>query len=173
MKKWKVLSEELVNKRQFRPTAKVRCRLPNGRIGTFYLRVTGALVCALVLTKRRMVVLAQQYRLGPDAVLGELPGGIADDGETPRCAIVREVLEETGYRGRVQFLGRSFVSAWVRGVRYHFLITDAAKVQDPQNDDYEMSEPILVSIAELKHRLKKGLMTDCETAYRGLEQIGR
>lgn len=173
MKKWMVLSERLINKNQFRPTAKIRCRLPNGKIGTFYLRTTGKLVCALVLTKRGTIILAQQYRLGPDKVLGELPGGISDEGETPRQAIVREVLEETGYRGTVQLLGRSFISAWVRGTRHHFLITDAVKAQEPHNDDHEMTEPVEVSISEFKRRLKKGLMTDCETAFRGLEKLGK
>src|SRR3989338_7649122 len=160
MRRWTILSEKPLRANKFRSSVKIRCRLPNGRTGTFYLRSTGRLACAPVLTRQKRIVLANQFRLGPNRVLGELPGGIVDRNETPRKAIIREVLEETGYRGRVHFLGKSFINAWVRGLRYHYLITDAVCIASPSLDDYEVSEPLLVSVKELKRRLKAGAMTD-------------
>lgn len=42
------------------------------------------------------VVLICQYRYPLDDVLYELPAGLIDAGETPECAAIREMKEETG-----------------------------------------------------------------------------
>ena len=42
------------------------------------------------------VVLLRQYRYPLDDVLYELPAGLIDAGETPECAAIREMKEETG-----------------------------------------------------------------------------
>jgi 8-oxo-dGTP pyrophosphatase MutT (NUDIX family) len=47
-------------------------------------------------------LLVKQYRPPLDAYTIELPAGLIDEGETPQEAAVRELLEETGYVGRVE-----------------------------------------------------------------------
>ena len=42
------------------------------------------------------IVLIRQYRYPLDDVLYELPAGLIDEGETPACAAIREMKEETG-----------------------------------------------------------------------------
>lgn len=42
------------------------------------------------------VVLIRQYRYPLDDVLYEFPAGLIDAGETPECAAIREMKEETG-----------------------------------------------------------------------------
>jgi len=42
------------------------------------------------------VVLIRQYRYPLDDVLYKLPAGLIDAGETPECAAIREMKEETG-----------------------------------------------------------------------------
>lgn len=44
------------------------------------------------------VLLVGQYRLLPDALAWEIPGGRIDDGETPEQGAAREALEETSLR---------------------------------------------------------------------------
>ena len=51
-------------------------------------------------------VMVRQWRHGEDKMTLEFPGGMMDDGENPRLAAERELLEETGYKaGKFTYLG--------------------------------------------------------------------
>jgi len=60
-------------------------------------------VLALVRSRGRAprTLLVSQFRPPVNAVVLELPAGLIDAAETPEEAAVRELLEETGWRGRV------------------------------------------------------------------------
>jgi ADP-ribose pyrophosphatase len=58
---------------------------------------SSASVAVLALTRSNEVVLIEQRRTPVDRVVLELPAGIVDPGETPESAVLRELLEETGY----------------------------------------------------------------------------
>lgn len=47
------------------------------------------------------LVLQKQFRPPVDKVCIEVPAGLVDAGETAEEAAVRELFEETGYRGEV------------------------------------------------------------------------
>src|SRR5690349_5819683 len=58
---------------------------------------SGASVAALALTRNDDVVLIEQRRTPVGRIVLELPAGIVDPGEALEAAVVRELLEETGY----------------------------------------------------------------------------
>jgi ADP-ribose pyrophosphatase len=171
MKKWRKISEKTVRINRFRTMVKVRYELPNGRRDSFYLNNSGRIVCALVVTKDKQVVLAQQYRPGPDRVFLELPGGKIEAGETPKQAVAREILEETGYRGNAHFIVATNDDAWSRKIRYHFVITDAVKVAEPHPDELENCRVRLMPLNKLRQHLRSGRLTDVETGYLALDYL--
>lgn len=172
--RWKKINEKVVQINRFRKFKRVRYRLPTGAVGNFYLRMPtwGNPVVALVLTPQKKVVLAEQFRPGPERVLWELPGGGCMKGETPRQAIEREVIEETGYHGKVRLVARSTNDAWATLSRSHFVITDAIQIAKPNNEHFEVTRVRLVSLKEFRRRLRAGLMTDVEAGYLSLDALG-
>lgn len=172
MKPWKKLEQRVQKINRHRSLLRVKYRLPNQSVQDFYLTIKPRVVAALVVTKDKTVILAKQFRLGQERMLMELPGGAVDAQETPRQAVIREVLEETGYRGRVHFLARSSNDAWSTLVRYHFVVTGAKKVAEAKPDMGEAIEVVAVSRQQLKTYLDQGRMMDGETAYRALEYLG-
>jgi 8-oxo-dGTP pyrophosphatase MutT (NUDIX family) len=78
-------------------------RLPHGEVSHYDIKDQGAVACVLALTPENKVILAQQFRPGPEQLLLEMPGGCVDAGEAPEAAIRRELLEETGYTGSFHY----------------------------------------------------------------------
>ena len=54
-------------------------------------------VAVVALTPENTVVIAKQFRPGPEEVMNELPGGMADKSEEPESAAQRELRKETSY----------------------------------------------------------------------------
>ena len=67
-------------------------------VGNFYVLEAPEWANVLPITTENEVVLVEQYRYGTQEPTLEIPGGMVDPGETPREAIEREFVEETGYR---------------------------------------------------------------------------
>lgn len=168
---WKKISQENIRINRFRWLKKVRYRTPAGDVDDFYLYGCPRVVAALVLTKDKKVVLVEQFRLGPERILLELPGGRIDAKETPRQAVSREVLEESGYRGTIRRTGKSSNDAWSTLERTHFVVTNAVRVGEPKFDKFEHGRVCLVSLREFRRLLRTGMMTDAETGYLGLDAL--
>jgi ADP-ribose pyrophosphatase len=63
----------------------------------FYVIEAPDWINVIPVTDAGEVVMIEQYRHGTGEVTLEIPGGMVDEGETPRETAEREMLEETGY----------------------------------------------------------------------------
>lgn len=66
---------------------------------SFFVIEASDWVNVIAVTKDDQIVFIRQQRPGVGAVRLEIPGGIIEPGEEPAVAAVRELAEETGYRG--------------------------------------------------------------------------
>ncbi|MFA6307122.1 MAG: NUDIX hydrolase [Patescibacteria group bacterium] len=157
----------------FRKLLKKTFQLPDGRIVDFDIKDEGPAVCVLALTKDNKVVLARQFRPGPEKILLEMPGGVVEKGEEPEQAMRRELFEETGYAGELKFVGTSFDCAYSTMVRYNFVATDCRKIQEQKLEANEFADVVEMSLEDFRKHLRTGDLTDVESGYLGLDFLGR
>lgn len=170
--RWKELHRENVFSKYGRKVDKVLYRLPDGTESDYYIKDEGDYVCVLALTKDNKIVLARQYRPGPDRILLELPGGRIDEGEDPALSASRELLEETGFQGKIESAGNFLTCAYSITKCLVFVATGCEKVGEPMNSASEICEAVLLDIPEFRKLLQSGQLTDVEGGYMGLDYLG-
>jgi len=170
IKPWKKI-KEIKLQVGFRKLLKKTFLLPGGKQTEFVINNEGRTVCILALTSDQRVILAKQFRAGPEKVLLELPGGHVESRESPRQAAQRELKEETGYKGQLKYIGPSLHSAYSTLIRHNFIALNCEKIANPQNESDEITEVQLMSLEEFKKHLRSGLLSDMGTGYRALDYL--
>ncbi|MDB5179247.1 MAG: ADP-ribose pyrophosphatase [Patescibacteria group bacterium] len=133
---WKELGRKRVFD-SFRKIDAVEYRLPNGLEKSFDIVIETPSICTLALTPDREVILTEQFRPGPNKIFLELPGGMLDSGEEPLAGAARELLEETGYEGKVEFVADCWDDAYSIRLRSCFVVTGCHKVRDQELESSE------------------------------------
>ncbi len=169
---WEEVSHEPGQKLYGRSVDKVWFRLPDGKETDFAIFSGGKSVACLALTKNNEVILARQFRPGPKEILTELPGGGLKEGENPEEAMARELLEETGYQGKMKLVTTLWHDAYSPRVKYALVVTECEKVAEPKlEDNGESVEAVLMSLTEFRKHLMGGRLTDIEIGYLGLDYL--
>lgn len=171
IKKWQKISRETVFEKYGRKIEKVNYKLPDDKVSDFYIKNEGIAAGILAITKDNRVIVVEEFRPGPNEVLLEMPGGFVDLNEKPEDTIARELLEETGYKGNIQFVTRTLDDAYSTMDRYCFVATDCEKISEPKPSDKEFVRVKLISIEEFRQNLKSGRMTDVEVGYLCLDHL--
>ncbi len=169
---WEEISREEIFSKYGRGMEKVVFKLPDNKEYDFYLKTETSFVCVLALTKNKEIILAKQFRPGPKKILFEMPGGAIDGNEDLIGAAERELLEETGYAGKAQFVTECILDAYSTAKRYCLVVTDCEKIAEQKLDATEFIQVDLVSLSEFRQLLRKGQMSDVEVGYLGLDFLG-
>lgn len=176
--KWKVLESEYLHKKEWLTIRKDKCQLPNGKIvPAFYVTEYPEWVNALALTEDNQVIMVRQYRHGIGTIEIELPGGVAEEGETPEEACRRELLEESGYEcASWEYLGKICANpSTTNNFTHMFLARGARKVAEQKLDESEDVEVVKMDMQELKrlvreNRIMQSLHVNC--IFYALNKLG-
>jgi len=171
IKKWKEISREIVFD-NWRKIEKVVFNMPDGGIGSYYLKNEYLAVAVFALTKDKKVILAKQFRPGPNEILLELPGGLVEKNSDPIETAKKELLEETGYSGKLEFVASYYVDGYSNRLGNAFVALDCEKISEQNLDRNEFIEVELLSLDEFRKLLKSGKMTDLQAGYLGLDYLG-
>jgi len=138
---WQVLEQKDTYRDEWLALRSDSVRLPNGRVlSPFHVIELADWVNVIAVTHDRNVLLVEEYRHGAGRTVFELPSGtVAGPGETPRAAMQRELLEETGFASEHWFdIGSFYANPARQTNRVHsFVALDARKVSAPTLDDGE------------------------------------
>jgi ADP-ribose pyrophosphatase len=166
---WRKLAEETVYSRYRRVVSK-RFELPGGEVADYEIKDEDDMVAVLALTAAREVILVRQFRPGPEAVLLELPAGVVDPGVAPAETAAAELLEETGYAGRIEPAGTMLEEGYSNRIKYVYVAHSCRSERDPENPS--LTEPVLVTLDELRSHLRSGRMADVDAGYLALDHLG-
>ncbi len=154
VKPWKVLESNYLRK-----NIRIdKCETSNGKIVEPLIFEYGTWVAVVALTKQQEVLLIKQYRHGLGEVFTELPGGGAEEGESPLAAAKRELLEETGYSSeKMMEVGKvSPNPANYTNMVYFYLALDVEKVANQCLDETEEIDVFRVPLDEAIRTIKNG-----------------
>jgi ADP-ribose pyrophosphatase len=159
---WRVKGSETVADCRVFHVRKDVCEDPrNGRAHDFFVIEAPDWINVIPLTPDGHVVLIEQYRHGTGELTLEIPGGMVDEGESPRETAEREMLEETGYTAREFIaLGSLHPNPAIQNNRIHtFLALDAEFKRAPVFESTEHTIVRLFPLTEVPRLIAEGRIT--------------
>jgi len=157
---WKTLSRHtILNHGKFLVVENHIIELPDGQIiedWPWIIIPNAAIVLAV--TKNGEFLCFRQTKYAVEGTSLATVGGMLEPGEEPLCAAKRELLEETGYMATDWVNMGKYCVDPNRGVAdmHLFLAQNAEKVAEPNSDDLEDQELLLLSRAEVENALETG-----------------
>lgn len=157
MKPWKTLSRTTILEHgKYLTVEDHEIELPDGRvIPDWPWIITPDYVNVVPVAEEGRIVCFRQTKYAVEGMTLAPVGGYLDPGEEPLAAAKRELLEETGYEAATwEELGTYHVGA-SRGIAlaHFFLATEARPVAEPDSDDLEEQELLLLTREEVEAAL--------------------
>ncbi len=160
MKPWKTLERTtILDLGIFLKVENHIVELPDGTIIDDWSWVVAPdFVLVVAITPEGKFICFRQTKYAVDGVTLAPVGGHIEPGEQPLLAARRELIEETGYEaGTWTFLGKYPVMAnRGGGTGYLYLAQGACRVAEPDSDDLEEQELILLNLDEVEQAIEQG-----------------
>jgi ADP-ribose pyrophosphatase len=160
LRSWKTISKTtILNHSKFLTVENHIVGLPDGRIISdwpWLIIPSAAVVLAETVDKRFLCFRQTKYAIEGTSLAPV--GGMLEQHETPIDAAKRELLEEMGYESADWVSLGSYILEPNRGVAtiHLFLALNAIRTTDPNSDDLEDQELLLLSQNEIENALKAG-----------------
>jgi ADP-ribose pyrophosphatase len=157
---WKTLSRRiLLSHNKFLTVESHAVQLPDGRvIPDWAWIIIPSAVIVLAVTADHRFLCFRQTKYAVDGIVLAPVGGMLEPDEIPLDAAKRELLEETGYEASEWVSLGSHILDPNRGIAtmHLFLALHAKQITQPDSDDLEDQELLLLSRSEVERALKAG-----------------
>lgn len=177
MKAWKRVEPTTVTKIGWRTIVSKTFIMPDGSTSEFQTYDTEgrSYVAAIALTPDNQIIIARQFRAGPEAIMNDLPGGGVESDEGLDTAMHRELLEETGYTaGHLEYMGAVCKDEKFNAKLHYYIAYDCTQTATQHLDTDEYVDVVLMSIDEALSMAQKGLTTETSAfllAYERLKEL--
>jgi ADP-ribose pyrophosphatase len=178
---WLTLSTEQVYRNRWVGVVLDQVQLPTGQHYTYTrLEPAGIGVGVIGFNAAGEILLEREYRHGVNAVIWQLPGGLAAPDEDLQAGALRELLEETGYAPpaatSVRYLGVVWDNPALGTMNSHlYAAWDLQPTDQPRRDPAEFVTLHWVSPSWLKEAVRTGEIKDrvvvAAVAYLLLNQL--
>ncbi|MCF0247362.1 MAG: NUDIX hydrolase [Synergistes sp.] len=139
-------------------------KFPSGDVKVREVIVHKPAVAMLPVDENGNIILIKQYRHAIDEEIFEIPAGLIDDGEDPRQAAERELMEEVGYCPKhIEEIAEFYSSpGYCDEVIYLYFADELTPKKLPEDDD-EYIEVFLFTPEEIKKMIEQKEIIDSKT----------
>ncbi len=160
MKKWKLLSSEIIFQSKWLSLKTNTYKISNGNIIDNYYQIDKDDCVVIIAEKDEHIVVIKQYRRGIDKVIYELPAGIIENNESIINTALRELEEETGYKGNARLLNFCYPQPAFLSMKTNFVYVKVTNYSNQSLDVDENIEVQLLSIEAINKMISKGDIVD-------------
>lgn len=158
------LEEKIVYRGEYLEIYNVKVKLPSGEIVYRDIIKHPGATAIIPFIDKENVVLVKQFRKAINKVQLEIPAGKMEKGEDPLECAKRELEEETGYKaGKMTYLGNIATAPGFCDEIIHIFKADDLTLGNKGGDDDEFIELEIISLDEMKNRIKSGEIIDTKT----------
>lgn len=157
---WEIIKDQIEYRSRIFNIVRRTSEHPQQGRADFFVIDTRDWVNVIAVTPQNEMLMVEQYRHGIDEFSLEIPGGVIDDGESPKEAAQRELLEETGYEGEQWFyLGKSSSNAAIMNNWTHTWLATGCRARGFQNlDEHEEIKVSLIPKKKCLTMLREGVI---------------
>lgn len=124
------------------------------------------------MTESGDIVMVRQFRPGPRRFLLDLPGGMVEEGDSPLETAGKELLEETGYAGDLEYITSCYPMAYTTAKKHIFIARNCRKVAEPTDEANMIAEMCLVSPEEFSEIVRAGDVLDLDAMLLLMRELG-
>ena len=169
---WQILTTESAFRNRWVGVVLDQVQLPTGQQYTYTrLEPAGVGVGVIGFNAAGEVLLEREYRHGVNAVVWQLPGGLAAPDEDLLAGALRELVEETGYApapvdadsatGDVRYLGTVWDNPALGTMHSHlYAAWNLVPTDQPRRDPAEFVTLHWVAVDWLKEAVRSGVIKD-------------
>jgi ADP-ribose pyrophosphatase len=136
--------------------------LPNGQKATREVIKHPGAVAVLAIHDGKMIVV-EQYRKPLGRSLVEIPAGKLEPGEDLAEAAKRELQEETGFTGEVEWVSSFYTSPGFADEILHLFVADQLTAGAAKPDEDEFIDCEAISLETAKQYIAEGRIQDAKT----------